>query len=393
LFGICILVIDYSFLIPACPGQVYSNMSIDIGIIGLPQSGKSTIFDGLTRGKVDTSGRSHKGMEAHIGVTAVPEPRMDTLANILFPQKVVSVEAKYIDLGATLRSLVEDKGIGGKLLNELSNVDEMINVVRSFANDSVPHVDGSIDVDRDITSMNLELAFSDLAIIERRLKKIETALKGAKQAERSGYLHEQSLLMKLKALLENEVPIRELQLSEDEAKAISSYQFLTEKPLLIVVNIGENEIARADTLEAELNEKYAQPKRRVVALCGELEMEMAQLDDASADEFRAEYGIKESGLDRVVKTSYELLGLITFFTIASNEVRAWSIPGGTTALKAAGKIHSDMERGFIKAEVISLDDMVKSGNIAEARKQGLLRQEGKTYEVQDGDVITFMFNV
>jgi ribosome-binding ATPase len=368
-------------------------MSIEIGIIGLPKSGKSTIFKGLTRGKGDTSGRSLKGMEAHVGVTTVPEPRLETLAGILFPQKVVSVEARYIDLGASLKSLVEDKGIGGKLLNELSNVDELINVVRSFPDDSVPHVAGNLNIDRDITAMNLELAFSDLAIIERRLNKIETALKGAKQAERSGYLHEQSLLMKLKAVLENEVPIRELQLTPDETKAISSYQFLTEKPLLIAVNIGESEIAKAEALEAELNAKYAQPRRRVVALCSRLEMELVQLDEAAAQEFRAEYGMKESGLDRVIKTSYELLGLITFFSIASNEVRAWSITKGTTALKAAGKIHTDMERGFIKAEVISLNDMVKSGNIAEARKHGLLRQEGKTYEVQDGDVITFMFNV
>ena len=368
-------------------------MSIEIGIIGLPKSGKSTIFSGLTRGKGESSGHSPKGMEAHIGVTPIPEPRLEILAGILFPQKVVSVEARYIDLGASLKSLVEDKGIGGKLLNELSNVNELINVVRSFPDDSVPHVEGNLNIDRDITAMNLELAFSDLAIMERRLKKIEIALKGAKQAERSGYLHEQSLLMKLKAVLENEVPIRELQITPEEAKAITSYQFLTEKPLLIVVNMGESEIARAEALEAELNAKYAQPRRRVVTLCGKLEMELAQLDETAAREFRLEYGMKESGLDRVIKTSYELLGLITFFTIASNEVRAWSIPAGTTALKAAGKIHTDMERGFIKAEVISLNDMVRSGSIAEARKHGILRQEGKTYEVQDGDVITFMFNV
>jgi hypothetical protein len=229
--------------------------------------------------------------------------------------------------------------------------------------------------------------------MERRLKKVEIALKGAKVAERPGYLHEQSLLMKLKAVLENDVPIRELKLTEDEARAISSYQFLTEKPLLIAVNIGEGEIARAEAMEKELNDKYAQPRRRVVTLCGKLEMELSQLEEEAAKEFRAEYGMTQSGLDRVIKTSYELLGLITFFTIASGEVRAWSIPKGTIALKAAGKIHTDMERGFIKAEVISMGDLMKSGAIAEARKQGILRQEGKTYQMQDGDVVTFMFNV
>ena len=368
-------------------------MSIDTGIIGLPKSGKTTIFNGLTRGKADTGSFSKKGLAPHIGTTAVPEPRLETLANMLLPKKVAFAEARYIDIGASVKSLVEEKGIGGQLLNQLSSVDALINVVRAFPDDSIPHVEGSLDVERDITAIDLELAFSDLAIIERRLKKIETSLKGAKQAERQGFLREQAMLARLKAVLENDTPIRELELTADETRTIANYQFLTAKPLLIVVNTGEDQLPQLASLEAELNSRYSQPKRRVIALCGELEMELAQLEESAAEEFRTEFGLKESGLHRIIKLSYEVLGLISFFTTASDEVKAWSIQSGTSALKAAGKIHSDMERGFIRAEVISWDDLMKCGGLPEARKKGLLRLEGKNYIVQDGDVITFLFNV
>jgi GTP-binding protein YchF len=241
--------------------------------------------------------------------------------------------------------------------------------------------------------MDLELTFSDLAIIERRLKRIEVSLKGAKQPEHQGLLQEQGMLLKLSADLENDVPIRELRLTTDETRIITHYQFLTAKPLLIVVNIGEEQLSQAASLEAELNTHYSRPHSRVITLCGKLEMELGQLNNSTAEEFRADFGISESGADRVIKSSYELLGIISFFTITSGEVKAWSIPNGTTTLKAAGKIHSDMERGFIRAEVISYHDLMKCGSLAEARKKGLLRLEGKSYIVQDGDVITFLFNV
>ncbi len=199
--------------------------------------------------------------------------------------------------------------------------------------------------------------------------------------------------MKVKADREKDIPIRELKLTPGETKTMANYQFLTAKPLLIVVNIGEDQLPQAASLEAEMNSHYSRPKCHIITLCGKLEMELAQLDNSAAEGFRTEFGIKESGLDRTIKLSYELLGLISFFTIASGEVKAWSIQNGSNALKAAGKIHSDMERGFIRAEVISYDDLVKCGNIAEGRKRGLLRLEGKEYIVQDGDVITFLFNV
>jgi len=368
-------------------------MSIDIGIIGLPQSGKTTIFNALTRGEADTRSHTPEGLTPHIGTTKIPEPRLTILADMLHPKKVVPVEASYIDIGASVKGLVKDRAIGGEFLAQLSNADALINVVRAFADESIPHVEGSLDVKRDIAAIDLELAFSDLAIIERRLERIKTSLKGAKPPEHQDLLREQETLMKFKAELERDVPIRELRPTPGEAKIIASYQFLTAKPLLIAVNIGEEQLSEAASPETELNSSYSGEKRRVIALCGKLEMELAQLDNSAAEEFRAEFGIKESGLDRTIKLSYELLGLISFFTTASSEVRAWSIQNGTNALNAAGKIHSDMERGFIRAEAISYDDLVKCGSLSEARKKGLLRLEGKDYIVQDSDVITFLFNV
>ena len=363
-------------------------MSVDIGIIGLAKSGKTTIFNALTRGKAST-----ESLTPNIGATKVPEPRLRTLADMLQPKKVVPAETRYIDIGATVKGMAKEQAISGELLNRLSTVEALINVVRAFTDDSIPHVEGSLDIDRDINNIDLELVFSDLAILERRLERISTSLKGAKPPERQGLIREQELLSKLKADLEKEVPIREQGLTPDETRAIANYQFLSAKPLLIVVNIGEDQLPQTSSLEAELNSRYLQPNRRLITLCGKLEMELAQLDDSDAEEFRAELGIKESGLDRTIRASYELLGLITFFSTASDEVKAWAIQNGTSTLKAADKIHSDMERGFIRAEVISYTDLMQCGSLAEARKKGLLRLEGKNYIVQDGDVITFLFNV
>jgi len=313
---------------------------------------------------------------------------------MLQPKRVVPAEVSYIDIGASAKGLGVDRGIGGQILNQLSNADALINVVRAFADESIPHVEGSLDVERDIATTNLELALHDTGIIGRRLERIETSLKGAKATERQGLLREQQLLDKLKADLEKEVPIRQLSLTADEAKTMANFQFLTAKPLLIVANIGEEQIPQAASWEEELNSRYSGTRSGIINhLCGKLEMELTQLDNEAAEGFRAEFGITEPGLDRVIKLGYQLLDLISFFTRASDEVKAWSIPKGTTALKAAGKIHSDMERGFIRAEVISYHDLVKCGSLAEAHKKGLLRLEGKSYIVQDGDVITFLFNV
>jgi GTP-binding protein YchF len=303
------------------------------------------------------------------------------------PKKVVSTEVRYVDIGTSV------KRISGQLLNQLSNLDALISVVRAFPDETIPHDQGSLDVERDIAAIDLELIFSDLAIIERRLERIEASLKGAKPAERQGLLREQELLTTIKANLEKDVPLWKQKLSGDEVKSIASYQFLTAKPLLTVVNIGEKQLPQAASLETELKARYHRPESSIITLCGKLEMELGQLETSEIVELCREYGIREPGLERILKLSYELLGLISFFTIVSDELRAWPIKNGTSALKAAGKIHSDMERGFIRAEVISYDELVKCGSLSEARKKGLLRLEGKNYTVRDGDIITFLFNV
>jgi ribosome-binding ATPase YchF (GTP1/OBG family) len=250
-----------------------------------------------------------------------------------------------------------------------------------------------MDIERDIAAMNLELSFSDLAIIERRLDRLAESLKAAKPAERQAHAHEQQLLLRLKAGLEKDIPVREMDLTPEEVKAINNFQFLTAKPLVVVVNIGEGQLEEAPAIEEKLNGKYRRPECAVTTLCARLEAELAQLEPAEAVEMRASYGLKERGADRVVGFSYGLMGLISFFTVVSGEVRAWPVAAGTEAVKAAGKIHTDMERGFIRAEVISFADLMRCGGMAEAKRHGVLRMEGKTYTVQDGDVITFLFNV
>lgn len=366
-------------------------MSVGIGIIGLPKSGRTTVFNALTRGKADTG--SYTPEAPHIGIARVADPRLDKLVELFKPKKSVPAEVKYIDIGASVKSLTKDTAISGEYLSQLSNADALMDVARAFADESIPHTEGSVDAEQDIVAMELELAYSDLAIIERRLHKIETSLKSAKPDERQHFQHEQKLLTKLKSELEKDIPVREQNLSDDEMKLISGYQFLSAKPLLTLVNIGEEQIVEAKTLEQKLSQRFAKAGHGIITLCGKLEMELGQLDEATVNECRREFGLTESGLERSIKTSYDLMGLITFFTTASDEVKAWPVAGGTEAIKAAGKIHTDMERGFIRAEVISFNDLIKAGSIAEGRKHGLLRLEGKHYIVQDGDVINFLFNV
>jgi len=368
-------------------------MSFEIGIIGLTKSGRTTVFNALTKGKADTGGYTREGSAHHIGVAKVPEPRLKILADMLQPKRVVPTEVTYIDIGVSVADLVQEKTATSQLLNQIRNVDALINVARAFTDERIPHIEGSLDVARDITAMNLELAFSDLALIDRRLERIDISLKGAKPPERQNLLREQAWLIKLKTDLEKDIPIRELTLTDEQTRTIANYQFLTAKPLLIVVNIGEEQLTQAESLETELGARYSRPKCGLITLCGKLEMELAQLDNGAAAELRDEFGIRESGLDRVIKLSYELLGLISFFSIASGEVKAWSLEKDSEAIKAAGKIHTDMEKGFIRAEVISYHDLLKCDSLAEARKKGLIRLEGKSYKVQDGDVITFLFNV
>jgi GTP-binding protein YchF len=360
-----------------------------VAIIGLPQSGKTTIFNALTRGKADVAAYSPT-LAPNIGVAKVSDSRLSVLEGIFQPKKTVPAEVSYIDVAGSLKGFGKE-GAGGEFLNFLTTADALLQVVRAFEDDKVPHPEAGTDPKRDIAALDLELAVSDLAIMERRLEKLETSLKGAKAAERESFLKEQLLLQKIKAELEKDKPIRTQGLPKEELKMLANYQFLTAKPMLVALNIGEQQIPQALQLEGQISALY--PQFAVVALCGKLEMELAQLSDAEAREFREAMGLTKPALERVIDLSYRLLGLISFFTTVSSELKSWTVPGGTPAPKAAGKIHSDMERGFIRAEVISYSDLASCGNIAEARKRGLLRTEGKNYIIQDGDVVTFLFNV
>jgi GTP-binding protein YchF len=359
-----------------------------VAIIGIPKSGKTTIFNALTKGKAEVTAYSPT-LAPNTGVAKVPDSRLSVLEDIFQPKKTVPAEVSYTDIAGSIKGFGKE-GAGGEFLNYLTTADALLQVVRDFKDDKVPPSEGSIEPKRDIASLDLELAISDLAIMERRLEKLETSLKAAKGAERESYLKEQSLLQKIRSELERDTPIRLQGLAKEELKMLANYQFLTAKPMLLILNIGEEQISQASQLEGEISSLY--PQFAVVALCGKLEMELAQLDD-EAQEFREAMGLKQPALDRVIDLSYSLLGLVSFFTTVSSELKAWTMPGGTPAPKAAGKIHSDIERGFIRAEVISYSDLESCGSLAEARKRGLLRTEGKNYIIQDGDVVTFLFNV
>jgi len=366
---------------------------LEICIIGLPKSGKTTIFNALTKGKADTKTYATTAATPNIGVSKVPEPRLQALDGIFHPKKVTPTEVKYADIAGAAKGLDKGEGIGGQFLNYLSNADALLQVVRAFEDENVPHVDGSINPKRDIATMDLELVFSDLTIIDRRLKRLEDSLKSAKPSERDLLLKEQALLQKIKSELEKDVPIWQQGLTTEELRSLANYQFLTAKPMLLVINIGENQLAQASSLEDEIRSAYSHSQFEVVALCGKLEMELTQLSDDEAVEFRNALDLPEPAVDRIIRLSHQLLGLISFFTTVSEELKAWTVTKGTTALKAAGKIHSDIEKGFIRAEVVGFNDLDRCGSLAEARKHGLLRLEGKTYIVQDGDIITFLFNI
>jgi len=365
-------------------------MSLNIGIVGLEMSGRTTIFNCLTASGADT-GRSRQ--EEHIGIARVPDERVDRLKQLFKSRKAVYGEVKYIDLGASLKSAARDFNLSGKLLSELGAADALLCVVRSFKDDSVPHPQGNIDPARDIEAMELELNFSDLAIIERRLERLALQLKSARSAERPGLEAEAGLLERVKKELETGTPLRRQSLAESELKTISNFQFLSLKPLLTVINTGEEDLANTAELEATLNSRFGDNYHRILALAGKLEMELAGLDESSRRDFLSDFNITEPGLQKVLRASFDLLGLISFLTTGEDESRAWPIPRGISAPQAAGRVHSDIERGFIRAEVVSYRDLVRLGSYPAVKKEGLFRVEGKNYIVQDGDVINFLFNV
>ncbi|MGI5835042.1 MAG: redox-regulated ATPase YchF [Chloroflexota bacterium] len=368
-------------------------MVVQTAIIGLPKSGKTTVFNALTGARAKTGAYSVT-TEANVAVVQVPDPRLGELAKIFKPKKVVHAVVEYVDAGGVVKGGAKSEGISGQLLNQISKADALLEVVRVFEDESLPHPEGSVNPARDVATMDLELAFSDLSIIERRLERLKESVHKVKPQEREAGEREFELLTRIKGELEKEIPLRAQQLSEDEKLAIRAFQFLSEKPLLIVLNLGENQMERAAEIQAEVSRGYDVPNTAFTTLCGQVEAEVAELPPEEKEQFLEAMGIEEPGINRVIDNTYQLLDYVSFLTVGSDEVRAWTVRRSTPAQKAAGVIHSDLERGFIRAEVVKYDDLMSvGGSMAEARKRGLLRLEGKTYPVQDGDIMHILFNV
>jgi GTP-binding protein YchF len=352
------------------------------GIIGLPQVGKTSLFGILT--KVHLSEQAFANpREAHIGVAKVPDDRLDKLAALYNPKKLTHASVEYVDVGAIGQDALKETAYIG----HLRQVDALIHVLRAFENDAIPHV-GAIDPLRDIKNVEFDLMVSDLGQIEKRLERLEKDLKKMKTPELE---KENELLIRAKAQIEAEKPLREMAMSAEDKKRIRGFMFLSEKPMLYVLNIGESTELGKDLEEAvakyKLGEVAARPNAGASAICGKVEAELAEMSDADAAEFLSSYGLKDSGLSRLIRSSYYLLGLISFFTAGEDECRAWTIPANTRAQNAAGAIHSDLEHHFIRAETIRWDQLLEAGSEANARAKGTLRLEGKDYIVQDGDVM------
>lgn len=365
---------------------------MQLGIIGLARSGKTTVFNAVTRGAAQVGAYS-SSVQPNVGVVNVPDERVDRLAEMYKPKKVTYATIQYVDFPAAGESFGKGEGPAGKFINDLARTDALIHVVRAFEDDSVPHPEVTIDPDRDIATMDLELSFADLAIIDKRLQRMETELRSMKAGERDQLQRLKDLLERMKAGLENEVPIREQALTDEDRRLLEGTQFLTSKPLMLIINIGEADLARRSELEEQYRARYRRPGRDVAVFCGKFEMDLNELSDEDAAEFRASAGVTESGMAGAIRISYELLGLISFLTAGPDECRAWTVEAGSSAPEAAGKIHSDLKRGFIRAEVIRFTDLIAAGSEAEAKKRGLLRTEGKQYVVQDGDIVNILFNV
>ncbi len=359
-----------------------------LGIIGLPQSGKTTIFNALTRGDrpVGQHGVSGGGrFEVQTAVVSVPDSRVDTLSAMFQPRKTIYAQVTYADI-AGLEASAEKSSFSGPLLNQLAAMDGFLHVARVFENPSVPHPLGSVDARRDLESVDGELLLNDMLAVERKLERLADEHKKGIVKDKGLHAQEAALFARLQAALGAEQPLRALDLTPAEEKLLSSYQLLTRKPILLVLNVGDDQPA-APALPG-----HDQPRSGVVALRGKLEMEIAQLPADEAAEFLREYGIAEPSLNRMIRLSYDLLGLESFFTVGEDEVRAWTVRRGATAPEAAGEIHTDLQKGFIRAEVASYTQLVEAGSYAELKARGRLRLEGKDYVVQDGDILNIRFS-
>ena len=360
-----------------------------IGIVGLPNVGKSTLFNAITNAGAECANYPFCTIEPNVGVVPVPDERLDNLAKMYNPQKVTHAVIEFVDIAGLVKGASKGEGLGNKFLSHIRETDAICQVVRCFEDSNIIHVDGSINPVRDIETINLELVFADLETVEKRIDRASKLIKGDKK-----YQLEFDTWKKVRDALQNGKPARSLEYTDEELEIVRDGFLLTMKPILYVANVSEDQLLDENDANVNSVKEYAkQDKAEVIKLCVKIEEELSSLDGNDKKEMLEALGLEESGLDKVIKASYDLLGLMSFLTAGEPEVRAWTIKKGTKAPQAAGKIHSDIERGFIRAEIVSYDDLMREGSMTAAKEKGLVRSEGKEYIMQDGDIGLFKFNV
>ena len=364
-----------------------------LGIVGLPKVGKSTLFNSLTKAGAESANYPFCTIDPNVGVVTVPDERLNVLGEMYHTKKIIPAAIEFVDIAGLVKGASKGEGLGNQFLANIREVDAIVHVVRCFENSNIVHVDGSINPLRDIETINLELIFSDLEILERRISKVSKVARNDKSAAK-----ELVLLNKIKAHLEDGKLAKTFEEADDEEEQawLESYNLLTYKPVIYAANVSEDDLAddAANNEGVQAVREYAKGEQsEVFVVCAEIEAEISELDDDEKKMFLEDLGLEESGLEKLIKASYKLLGLISYLTAGEPEVRAWTITEGTKAPQAAGKIHSDFERGFIRAEVVSYDDLIACGSHTAAKEKGLIRLEGKDYVVKDGDIMLFRFNV